>query len=81
MQRMSDPYIYVRCENVSNGLEMSVLDSAVGASGPDVINSNILAKVFRDVEFISYHTQTGDDYFSQGGGVCVRCACRLWPDR
>jgi hypothetical protein len=63
MQRMSDPYIYMRCENVSNGLEMSVLDSAIGATGPDVINSNILAKVFRDVEFISYHTQTGDDYF------------------
>lgn len=63
MQRMSDPYIYLRCENVSNGLEMSVLDSAIGASGPDVINSNILAKVFRDVEFASYHTQTGNDYF------------------
>jgi hypothetical protein len=63
MQRMSDPYIYLRCENVSNGLEMSVLDSAIGAAGPDVINSNILAKVFRDVEFASYHTQTGDDYF------------------
>lgn len=63
MQRMSDPYIYVRCENVSNGLEMSVLDSAIGAAGPDVINSNILAKVFRDVEFASYHTQNGGDYF------------------
>lgn len=63
MQRMSDPYVYVRCENVSNGLEMGVLDSAKGAPGPDVINSNILGKVFRDVEFISYHSQTGDEYF------------------
>tara|TARA_R110001592_G_scaffold93761_9_gene272005 strand:+ start:155 stop:1333 length:1179 start_codon:yes stop_codon:yes gene_type:complete len=63
MQRMSDPYVYVRCENVSNGLEMGVLDSAKGTPGPDVINSNILGKVFRDVEFISYHSQTGDEYF------------------
>ena len=63
MQRMTDPFVYVRCENVSNGLEMSVLDSGVGAASPDVINSNILAKVFRDHEFITYHTQTGMDYF------------------
>lgn len=63
MQRMTDPYVYLRCENVSNGLEMSVLDSGVGAASPDVINSNILAKVFRDHEFITYHTQTGMDYF------------------
>jgi hypothetical protein len=63
MQRMSDPYVYIRCQNVSNGLEMSVLDSSNGASGPDIVNSNILGKVFKDVEFISYHTQTGDDYF------------------
>ena len=63
MQRMSDPYVYVRCENASNGLEMSVLDSGVGASGSDVLNSNILGKVFRDVEFISYQSHTGNDYF------------------
>jgi hypothetical protein len=63
MQRMSDPYVYLRCENVSNGLEMSVLDSAKGIATPDVLNSNILAKVFRDTEFISYHSQTGDEYF------------------
>jgi hypothetical protein len=63
MQRMTDPYVYLRCENVSNGLEMSVLDSGVGVASPDVINSNILAKVFRDHEFITYHTQTGMDYF------------------
>ncbi len=63
MQRMSDPYVYVRCENVSNGLEMGVLDSAKGIPNADVINSNIVGKVFRDVEFISYHSQTGDEYF------------------
>ena len=63
MQRMSDPYVYVRCENVSNGLEMCVLDSAKGVPNVDVINSNILGKVFRDVEFIAYHSQTGDEYF------------------
>lgn len=63
MQRMSDPYVYIRCENVSNGLEMSVLGSHLGVPSADVINSNILGKVFRDVEFIQYHAQSGDEYF------------------
>ena len=63
MQRMSDPFVYVRCENTSNGLEMSVLDSASGATGPDVVNSNILAKINRDVEFISYSAQQDLEFF------------------
>lgn len=63
MQRMSDPYVYLRCGSTSNGLQMSVLDSAFGAStGGDVANSNILGKMFRDVEFIQYHAQS-DEYF------------------
>ena len=61
MQRSSDPYVYLRCGNVSNGLEMSVLGG--GTAGPDVQNSNILAKIFRDVEYCSFQASTGMDYF------------------
>lgn len=63
MQRMSDPYVYVRCGNIQNGLEMSVLSSDRGRYNSDIINSDILAKVFRDVEFISYESNTGIEYF------------------
>ena len=63
MQRMSDPYVYVRCGNIQNGLEMSVLSSDRGRYNSDIINSDILGKVFRDVEFISYESNTGSEYF------------------
>lgn len=63
MQRMSDPYVYVRCGNIQNGLEMSVLSSDRGRYNSDIINSDILGKVFRDVEFISYASNTGSEYF------------------
>ena len=63
MQRMSDPYVYVRCGNIQNGLEMSVLSSDRGRYNSDIINSDILGKVFRDVEFISYESNTGVEYF------------------
>lgn len=62
MQRMTDPFVYLRCENNQNGLEMNVL-SPSGASGVDVLNSNVLAKLFRDVEFVSYSANTGTEYF------------------
>tara|TARA_Y100000389_G_C17459830_1_gene520833 strand:- start:155 stop:1306 length:1152 start_codon:yes stop_codon:yes gene_type:complete len=63
MQRMSDPYVYIRCGNIQNGLEMSVLSSDRGRYNSDIINSDILGKVFRDVEFISYESNTGIEYF------------------
>jgi len=63
MQRMSDPYVYVRCDQSNHGLEMSVLDSVRSTQSTDLINSNILAKVFKDVEFITYDSNTGNEYF------------------
>lgn len=63
MQRMTDPYVYVRCDQGNNGLEMSVLDSARSKQNTDLINSNILAKVFKDIEFITYDSNTGNEYF------------------
>lgn len=63
MQRMSDPYVYLRCNNAQNGLEMSVLSNDRGRYNSDIINSDILAKVFKDVEFINYESNTGEEYF------------------
>lgn len=63
MQRTSDPYVYVRCNQAQTGLEMSVLQKAIGGSNVDIVNSNILAKAFRQVEFIHYDSATGEEYF------------------
>ena len=63
MQRLTDPYVYLRCNNAQNGLEMSVLSNDRGSYNADIINSDILAKVFKDVEFINYISATGEEYF------------------
>jgi hypothetical protein len=67
MQRMSDPYVYLRCNSSQNGgLEMAILnDSGITAASnnSDITTSNIIAKLQRDVEFISYDNGTGDEYF------------------
>jgi hypothetical protein len=64
MQRMTDPYVYLRCGNTNNGLEMSALSRPVASTGftTDIVNSDILGKVFRDTEFINFHSST-DEYF------------------
>jgi hypothetical protein len=63
MQRLTDPYVYLRCNNAQNGLEMSVLSNDRGSYNSDLINSDILAKVFKDVEYINYESSTGGEYF------------------
>ena len=63
MNRMSDPYVYLRCGSAQNSLEMSVLSNDRGQFTSDVLNSDILGKVFRDVEFISFDSGTGNEYF------------------
>jgi hypothetical protein len=63
MQRLSDPYVYLRCNNAQSGLEMSVLSNDRGLYNSDIINSDIFAKLFKDVEYISYESNTGEEYF------------------
>jgi len=63
MQRLSDPYVYLRCNNAQNGLEMSVLSNDRGLYESDIINSDIFAKLFKDVEYVTYESNTGDEYF------------------
>jgi len=67
MQRTTDPYVYLRCSSSQNGgLEMAILnDSAITATSnnSDITTSNIIAKLQRDVEFITYDNGAGDEYF------------------
>jgi len=63
MQRTSDPYVYLRCNNAQSGLETSVLSSDRGSLPNDVVNSDILARMFRDTEYITYESATGEEYF------------------
>ena len=63
MQRLTDPYVYLRCNNAQSGLEMSVLSNDRGSYNTDIINSDIFAKLFKDVEYINYESNTGEEYF------------------
>ena len=65
MQRMTDPYVYLRCKSSQNGgLEMTVLaDALTSSNSSDITSSDIFAKLKRDVEFITYDIGTGDEYF------------------
>ena len=65
MQRMTDPYVYLRCKSSQNGgLEMTVLaDALTTSNSSDITSSDIFAKLKRDVEFITYDIGTGDEYF------------------
>jgi len=66
-QRMTDPNVYLRCQNTSNGLESIVLSDPTGNPttlryDEEVVNSNILAKIHRDSEFITFESSS-DEYF------------------
>jgi len=63
MQRLSGPYVYLRCNNAQSGLEMSVLSNDRGRYNTDIINSDIFAKLFNNVEYINYESNTGEEYF------------------
>jgi hypothetical protein len=67
MQRTTDPHVYLRCNlSQSGGLESATLASDTitsSSTNSDLTASNILAKLKRDVEFISYDNSFGDEYF------------------
>ena len=67
MQRTTDPYVYLRCNLSQNGgLESATLSSdkiASSTDNSDLMPSTILAKLKRDVEYISYDNSFGDEYF------------------
>lgn len=67
MQRTTDPFVYLRCNLSQNGgLESATLGSdkiKSSSTDSDLIPSTILAKLQRDVEFITYDNNAGDEYF------------------
>jgi hypothetical protein len=73
MQRYTEPHVYLRSNTGQNGLEMSVLQAGVIATGnvlvADIVTSNILGKFPRfennegGGDTIIYNTSTGMDYF------------------
>jgi hypothetical protein len=73
MQRYTEPHVYLRSNTGQNGLEMSVLQAGVIATGnvlvADIVTSNILGKFPRfennegGGETIMYNSSTGMDYF------------------
>jgi hypothetical protein len=44
-------------------LAMSVLDNDAGRYNADIVNSDIMAKLFKDVEYITYNSNTGEEFF------------------
>ena len=62
MQRITDPYIYLRCGATQTGLESSVLSNDDGKYNKDVINSNILGKIAKDVEFCTYEVKDTESF-------------------
>jgi hypothetical protein len=57
MQRMSDPCVYLRAKRVPiSNMEMSIHDSPRGPFNTPVHNSDILAKLYKDVEFVHFHS-------------------------
>lgn len=67
-QRMTDPNVYVRVQSHSNGIESVVLSDPIGNTTTgryegEITNSNILAKIHRDVEFINFETGSSDEFF------------------
>lgn len=67
-QRMTDPHVYLRCGSTQNGLESVVLSDPIGNPSTgrydtEVQNSNIMAKIQRDAEFITFDSASTDEYF------------------
>ena len=62
MQRMTEAFVYIRCGQNQNSLESSVLSSDSGVSSVDIVQSNILRRAIRDVEFIHYEAEAGEEY-------------------
>lgn len=67
-QRLTEPNVFVRIAQSNNGLESVVSSDPIGNTQTnrydgEVVNSNILAKIPRDIEFINFETGSSDEYF------------------
>jgi hypothetical protein len=63
MQLVTEPHTYLRCTLGQNGLESSILSSDEKVFNNDIVGSNILAKIPRNVESFSYAGNQSHEFF------------------
>lgn len=63
MQLISEPHVYLRTTLGQNGLESSVLSKDAVSYNTEIIGSDILAKIPRNLESFSYSANGGNDDF------------------
>ena len=63
MQLVTEPHVYLRCSLGQNGLETSILGTDDTTYNNDIVGSNILAKIQRNVENYSYSGNSPDEFF------------------
>ena len=63
MQLVTEPHVYLRCSLGQNGLESSILGTDDTTYNNDIVGSNILAKIQRNVENYSYAGNSPDEFF------------------
>tara|TARA_B110001452_G_scaffold80834_1_gene66141 strand:+ start:1135 stop:2277 length:1143 start_codon:yes stop_codon:yes gene_type:complete len=54
MQRVTEPFVYIRCGQNQNSLESSILSHDAKTHRRDIHQSNILGRAVRDTEFVHY---------------------------
>ena len=63
MQLTSEPHVYLRTTLGQNGLESAVLSKDATSYNTEIIGSDILAKIPRNLESFSYSANGGNDDF------------------
>jgi hypothetical protein len=63
MQLITEPHVYLRCSLGQNGLESSILSTDDSTYNNDIVGSNILAKIPRNVENYSYAGNSQNEFF------------------
>jgi hypothetical protein len=63
MQLITEPHAYLRCSLGQNGLESSILSTDDTIYNNDIVGSNILAKIPRNVENYSYAGNSQNEFF------------------
>jgi hypothetical protein len=63
MQLITEPHVYLRCSLGQNGLESSILSTDDNTYNNDIVGSNILAKIPRNIENYSYAGNSQHEFF------------------
>ena len=77
MQRSTESHVYLRCGLSNNNLQTSSMSSATGPFSAHTMQSNILAAIPIDVEFVHFASATDNEYCLHVVGPSVS-AIRLY---